>query len=80
MEQWLEFSKLSNFADDTTTGAKSKKIMEVKQRLEKDANNVLDFMASNGLVANQSKTEFLVLNNKTGQKLDEIRQSIDVSG
>ena len=32
--------------------------------LEDDARNVLSFMASNGLVANKAKTEFLVLNEK----------------
>ena len=47
---------------------------EIKSRLEEDARNVLGFMASNGLVANQTKTEFLLLNekNKNEQKLTEI--------
>ena len=37
---------------------------EIKSNLEEDANSVLQFMASNGLIANESKTEFLVLNEK----------------
>ena len=46
----------------------------IKRNLEQDAKKVLEFMASNGLVANQSKTEFLVLNekDKTSTELREI--------
>ena len=74
MELWLKTSSLFNFADDTTTDNKSKDKDEIKTRLEEDANNVLEFMASNGLVANQGKTEFLLLNEKTstGPPLTEI--------
>ena len=42
---------------------------EIKQRLEEDANQVLQFMASNGLIANQAKTEFMVLNEKDKNSL-----------
>jgi hypothetical protein len=62
MELWLTTSHAFNFADDTTTDNKSKDKEEIKSRLEADARNVLAFMATNGLVANQSKTEFLLLN------------------
>ena len=72
MELWLKTSKLFNFADDTTTDNKGKSLMEIKNRLEEDARNVLAYMASNGLVANQSKTEFLVLNSKEKNPLTEI--------
>ena len=64
LELWLTTSRAFNFADDTTTDNKSKDKNEVRSRLEVDAINVLSFMASNGLVANQSKTEFLLLNEK----------------
>jgi hypothetical protein len=73
MEQWLKSSKLSNFADDTTTSVKKGSVEEVRKGLEEDANNVFFFMASNRLVANQSKTEFLVLNYKRGPGPQEIR-------
>ena len=73
MEQWLKSSKLSNFADDTTTSVKNKNMEKVRKGLEEDAHNVLCFMASNGLVANHSKTEFLVIKYKTGLGLQEIR-------
>ena len=75
MELWLETSSLFNFADDTTTNNKSESTEEIKRRLEEDAENVLAFMASNGLIANQSKTEFLLLNEKTNptEKLTELK-------
>ena len=72
MELWLKTSKLTNYADDTTTDNKSKCIIEIRARLEEDAKNVLDFMASNGLIANQAKTEFLLLNAKKEVDLQEI--------
>ena len=64
MEDWLKESTLTNFADDTTTVSKGKEAAQIKMNLEDDARNVLSFMASNGLVANKAKTEFLVLNQK----------------
>ena len=64
MELWLKTSGAFNFADDTTTDNRGKNKEEIKTRLEEDAKNVLKFMASNGLVANNSKTEFLLLNEK----------------
>ena len=75
MELWLVTSHAFNFADDTTTDNKSKDKEEIRSRLEADANNVLSFMASNGLVANQNKTEFLLLNEKQAltHPLTEIR-------
>ena len=75
MELWLKSSKLFNFADDTTTDNKGKNKEDIQSRLEEDALNVLGFMASNGLVANQTKTEFLLLNEKPKDthNLSEIR-------
>ena len=34
------------------------------EKLEEDAKNILEFMASNGLLANPSKKVFMMLNNK----------------
>ena len=55
MELWLKSSKVFNFADDTTTDTKGKEPINIKLKLEEDANNALQFMASNGLVANKKK-------------------------
>ena len=46
---------------------------KVLQNFEKDAEKILQFMASNGLVANPSKTEFLMLNNKDKERIRKIR-------
>ena len=75
MELWLKHSGLFNFADDTTTDSKGKVKADIKKKLEEDANTVLSFMASNGLVANQSKTEFLLLDEKNNSEpsLTEVR-------
>ena len=73
MELWLKDSKLFNFADDTTTDTKGKDVDVVRRGLEENARNVLSFMASNSLIANQAKTEFLMLNLRNGNDLTEIR-------
>ena len=70
MELWLSNSSLFNFADDTTTDFKHKDVSLIQKKLEEDANNVLSFMASNGLIANESKTEFLLLNEKSNPNPD----------
>jgi hypothetical protein len=74
MELWLKNSKLHNFADDTTTDTKGKDEQKIKADLEEDSRFVLQFMASNGLIANKAKTEFLALNvrNKNSHVLDSI--------
>jgi hypothetical protein len=65
MELWLENSNLFNYADDTTTDCRNKDVLQIRRKLEEDAKNILSFMASNGLIANESKTEFLLLNEKS---------------
>ena len=55
LEKWLKHSKAFNYADDTQTNCKGKNKEEVMQMLEEDSNNVLEFMASNGLIANPKK-------------------------
>ena len=43
------------------------------ENLEEDATNILQFMASNGLVANSSKTEFMLLNNKEKTAIRKVK-------
>ena len=45
-----------------TTRTSAKTLEELIMKMEEDASNVLSFMASNGLVANASRTSFVVLN------------------
>jgi hypothetical protein len=64
LEEWVKHSTLLNYADDTSTSHSGQVLETVIENLEEDAENVLQFMASNGLVANPSKTEFMILNAK----------------
>ena len=64
LEDWLEFARSLTYADDTSTGVSAISMEEVIKKLEIDAVNVLKFMASNGLVANASKTTLIFLNAK----------------
>ena len=64
LEKWLKYSTAHNYADDTESGTTAKTLEEVKLKLEEDARNVLQFMASNGLKANPSKTTLMLLNGK----------------
>ena len=57
-------AKLFNFAADTSSSIAHKDLEFVKNKLEEDADAILSFMASNGLVANQSKTVLMIMNNK----------------
>ena len=59
----LEFAKSLTYAQDTSTSVSAANIEEVKRKVEIDVNNVLRFMASNGLVANPDKTPLIFLNN-----------------
>ena len=51
-----------NWSDTSNSGQEVGKVID---DLEEDTTNILQFMTSNGLVANSSKTEFMLLNDKT---------------
>ena len=63
---WLKWSIIITYADDTSTSVSGKLLSEVIAKLEEDASAVLKIMASNGLVANATKTTFLLIGKKTG--------------
>ena len=64
LEEWLIHSTASTYADDTKTGVCGVDLEEIKRKLEEDGNNVLRYMASNGLVANPKKTALVFINTK----------------
>jgi hypothetical protein len=64
LEDWIAHCVAYTYADDTSTSCNGKTDEEVIKKLEEDAENVLKFMASNGLVANPTKTVFMMLNSK----------------
>ena len=64
LENWVDHSSMLNYADDTSSSCSDANEEDVMRKLESDAEKILQFMASNGLVANPSKTEFMMLNTK----------------
>ena len=68
MEDWTKHAGVYTYADDTSTDASSKEVNEVITKLEEDAETILQFMASNGLVANPQKTTFMLLGKEKGEK------------
>lgn len=72
LEEWVTHSKLLNYADDTSSSLGDKEEEVVKTRLKEDAYRILEFMASNGLVANPTKTEFLLINSKEKERVRTI--------
>ena len=64
LEDWLQYAISLTYADDTSTSVSGKSINDVLRKLQIDAKNVLKFMSSNGLFANPSKTNFIVINDK----------------
>ena len=71
MELWLKHSSALTYADDTSSSVRAKLLSEVTQMLEEDAENVLNFMASNGLVANPKKlhSSFSTIKDRKKSKL-----------
>ena len=72
LEDWIEHCTAFTYADDTSTSCCGKTDEEVIKKLEEDAECVLKFMASNGLVANPTKTVFMILNSKNQSKVPRI--------
>ena len=64
LTDWVKYSKLFNYADDTASGMEGKILELIIKKLEEDADLILSFMASNGLVANPKKSVFMILNQK----------------
>ena len=71
IELWTKLF-LTEYADDTGSYCSSKNMDEVLKTLEEESKNILKFMASNLLIANEAKTELLLLRKK-GCKTDKAR-------
>lgn len=59
VELWMEFADVFGYADDTTTLISDIDEEVVIKKMQKESQNVLNFMNSNGLVANPDKTGLL---------------------
>ena len=78
LQLWLKFVSAITYADDTSTSVSGKLLKDVIRMLEEDAKNVLKFMASNGLVANASKTTLMFLNNKRNSEDQNLNHTIQI--
>ena len=80
LNDWLKHSKLYGYADDISTSVKGKTLEEIIKNLKEDADTILSYMASNGLVTNAAKTVFMILNKTRRDAENEIAKSIIVDG
>jgi hypothetical protein len=64
LEEWLEHIKAFTHANDMSTSVEGKDVNTVVEKMKEDGQNILKFMASNGLIANPSKTVFIILGNR----------------
>jgi hypothetical protein len=71
LELWVKKSSVFNYADDTSSSYAHKTLEIMLKSLQDDADAIINFMALNGLVANQKKTLFMLLNNKNQTPLSD---------
>ena len=60
VEKWVKFVNVTGYADDSGIYRAGKNMDILLEQLVTDATGILKFMASNKLVANPAKTEFIV--------------------
>jgi len=70
IDLWTDFATISGFADDNSATITEDSFDKLLLKLESDARQILSFMASNSLVANESKTTFMVLSNRKRDHVD----------
>ena len=78
LEFWCKYVKFFRYADDTTTSCSDKNLEEILSNLKHDAKQIINYMAINGLVANASKTVFMILNLTKKEAQKEITKDIEV--
>ena len=55
LQYWVKKAKIFNYADDTTSVCSAKELEKVLKDLEADADIIISYMESNGLMANHKK-------------------------
>ena len=59
LQYWVKKAKIFNYADDTTSGCSAKELEQVLRDLQEDADSIISYMASNGLIANHKKNKIV---------------------
>ena len=65
ISEWASIALIEGFADDISATIIDDSPQKVIAKLEKASTNILKFMASNSLVANDSKTSFILFGSRT---------------
>jgi len=60
IDEWTSYAIVTGFADDNSATVCDDSEEGVKEKLETDAQNILTFMTSNKLIANDSKTTLMI--------------------
>lgn len=79
IEEWLTKVKILSYADDTTLYACGETTHEVRNILEEGAIELLSFFGSMRLVANPSKTKFIMFNRNPEDPISVGEANIDES-
>ena len=64
IDEWTQYAIIVGFADDNSATVTGETTADVTRKLESDAHSILKFMASNKLLANDSKTTFMLFGKK----------------
>lgn len=85
--EYVKYSDVIGYADDTTVLSSGKDETSVIKILEEEAVNILDYMASNRLAANPSKTQVMLVGKKLsvkecniGTTCVKIQSSVEILG
>jgi ribonuclease P/MRP protein subunit RPP40 len=70
--EWIESATVTGYADDTSLTMSSQDMTSSLRNLETEANNVLQYMTVNKLVAYPGKTKFLLIRGKSHKKWPEV--------
>jgi len=79
LELWVETGQLSSYADDTSLTVEADSEAELRIKLEAEGRRILQYFASNRLVANASKTALVVFqkNNQEPFKINLLDEIIE---
>ena len=73
IDEWTKYAIIAGFADDNSATVTGESQSEVVTKLESDALDILRFMASNKLLANESKTTFMMFGRRNEVEPAKIR-------
>ena len=79
ISEWTEFAILEGFADDMSITVTDDTIPNTIIQLEQDAVHILQFMASNLLIANESKTTLIFFGKKPSEHHSKLKITVGKS-